>query len=83
MKGVWKYSMVIAINLTSICCVHKEKIVKSTHNEERSVHAKSESCKFSSFVRKPVRRFYFSLIDLQEDVHKDWRPKQTLKSNQN
>ena len=63
--------MVIAINLTSIRCVHKDKIVKTTHNEERSVHPKSESCKVSSFVGNPVRRFYFSLIDMQEDVHKD------------
>ena len=32
-KVVWvyveKYSMVIATNLTSICCVYKEKIVKN------------------------------------------------------
>jgi len=31
-----KYSMVIATNLASICCVYKEKIVKN--EEERSVH---------------------------------------------
>ena len=31
MKGVEKLSMVIATNLTSICCVYKNKIFKTTH----------------------------------------------------
>ena len=50
MKGtqayVEKYSMVISTNITSICCVYKEKIVKkkTTHTKERSLHTKLKSC---------------------------------------
>jgi len=36
--------MVITIDFTSICCVYKEKIVKTTDTEELSVHTNSESC---------------------------------------
>ena len=39
-----KKALLIATNLTSICCVYKEKIVKTTYTEERSVHTNSESC---------------------------------------
>ena len=53
MKGVWVYDekllMVIAINLFSICCVYKEKIVKNDSTEERSVHTNSESCNFRPY----------------------------------
>jgi len=42
--GRKKYALLIATNLTSICCVYKEKVVKTTYTEERSVHTNSESC---------------------------------------
>ena len=35
--------MVMATNLTSICCVYKEKFVKNDSSEESSVHTNSES----------------------------------------
>ena len=37
-----KKSLLIATNLTSICCVYEEKIVKKTYTEERSVHTNSD-----------------------------------------
>ena len=33
----------MANNLTSICCVYKEKFVKNDSSEKRSVHTNSES----------------------------------------
>ena len=33
-----KKALLIAANLTSICCVYKEKIEKTSHTEERSAH---------------------------------------------
>jgi len=42
----------IATNLTFIFCVYKEKIVKTTHTKERSVHTNSESCKIQHGSQK-------------------------------
>ena len=44
LKWVFAKNEKIATNLTSICCVYKEKIIKKTYNEECSVHTNSESC---------------------------------------
>ena len=42
---VEKYSMVIAINLTSISCVYNwRKLLKTTYTEERRILPNSESC---------------------------------------
>ena len=54
MMGVWtyveKYQHVIATNLSSICCVYKEKIVKKkkTQAEQRSVNTNSKVAMFDS-----------------------------------
>ena len=48
-------SMVIAINLTSMCCACKEKKwLNITHTEERSVHTNSESCKQIIQILQPI-----------------------------
>ena len=39
-----KKALLIASNLTSFCCVYKEKIVKNDNTEERSIHINSERC---------------------------------------
>ena len=44
MLNAIKKALLIASNLTSICCVYKEKIVETTNTEERSIHTNSERC---------------------------------------
>ena len=66
---VEKYSMVIAINLTSISCVYNwRKLLKTTHTEERSFQRNSESSNIDSYLRKinliPNKSFrYYKIYD--------------------
>ena len=60
-----KYLMVIAINLTSICCVYKEKLFKNDSYQEPSVYKISESCnirlgplKKSNLIPNKAFRYY-------------------------
>ena len=44
MKGDIGLHRKIATNLISLCSVYKEKMVKTTHTKEHSVHTNSENC---------------------------------------
>ena len=44
--------MVITTYFTFICCVYKEKLLKTTHNKERSVHKNSEVANSTRIIKK-------------------------------